>query len=536
VTVVADPRTTTSASRRSGLSTMLAIQLRTGWKPIAIWVASIIGTYLVTIAAIDAAYPDAVTLQSYGAAMEGNAAVAAINGTPYGADNLGGVTANEFGFMAAILFPLMATHLITRATRSQEASGLLELVRSRCVARRSPTVSAVITTLAATLSVAFGIMLCALGFGIDAGDAVLYALSLAGLGTVWVAIAALIAQLVRLPGKVYAISLVLLGVAYATRAIGDVHDNGWKWLSPLAWQQETRPFATDARWWPLLLPAVTSTTLIVIAIAESGRRDLGSGVLNTRAGPARAAPHRRSMIGLAVGTHRAAIAGWAAGAVGVAVVFGALSEAVADAVATNPAFATLDGGADAYLALSLLLLVLMASGCAAQGLSKLRGAELDGSLEPTLARPTSRHGWIGAHLAVVAVGFSAVTLISALALGITVGDLGNDGNQTPALLGSALAYLPAIAVIAGVSVALFGWLPRLQALTWVLVGYAAFIGFVGPSLDVDEWVLRISPLYSVGFVPADDPSAGGIAALGVIAVAIAAVGFIGFRRRDVPSH
>ena len=139
MTVVAVPRTTTSTGRSNGLSTMLAIQLRTGWKPIAIWVVSIIGTYLVTIAAIDAAYPDAVTLQSYGAAMEGNAAVAAINGTPYGADNLGGVTANEFGFMAAILFPLMATHLITRATRTQEASGLLELVRSRCVARWSPT-------------------------------------------------------------------------------------------------------------------------------------------------------------------------------------------------------------------------------------------------------------------------------------------------------------------------------------------------------------------------------------------------------------
>lgn len=520
----------------SGIGTMLAIQLRTGWKPIAIWVGSIIGLYLVTIAAIDAAYPDAATLESYGAAMDGNAAVAAINGTPYGADNLGGVTANEFGFMAAIMFPVMATHLITRATRTQEASGLLELVRSRCVARWAPTVGAVVTTLAALAVSALGIFLSAAAYDIDTGDAALYALSLFGLGAVWVGIAALVAQLVRIPGKVYAISLTVLGVSYATRAIGDVNDNGWKWLSPLAWQQETRPFDTEPRWWPLLLAAGTATILITVGVVQSARRDLGSGLLNTRAGPDRAAAHTQSVVGLAFRDHRASIAAWTAGAIAVAVIFGALSDAVADAVASNPAFAELDGGADGYLALTITMLVLMATGFAVQGLAKLRSAELDGNLEPTLARAVSRHTWLGSHLAVVTAGYLVVTLASALAFGLTVGDLGDDGNQTGEILTSGIAYVPAIAVVAAVSVACFGWMPRWQGIAWLVLGYETFIAFVGPTLDVDEWVLRLSPMYSVGFVPADDPSTTGIAVLVVVALVVTAFGFVGFRRRDIPHH
>lgn len=533
-TVVPTRSATTRATSSSGLRTMLAIQLRTGWKPIAIWVVSIIGTYLFTIAAVDAAYPDAASLQTYGAAIAGSAAIAAINGTPYGATNLGGVTANEFGFMASIMFPVMATHLIARATRTQEASGLLELVRSRSVARWAPTAAAIVTTATATLVIAAGIFVSATAFGIDPDDAALYALSLLGLGLVWTGIASSLAQLVRRPGTVYSASLILLGTAYATRAIGDVRDNGWKWLSPLAWQQETRPFATDARWWPLLLAFGVATILLATAVTNSATRDLGSGLLPTRAGPTRAARHTRSTLGLAFSQQRAAIAAWTAGGLAIAVVFGALAGDVAEVVASNPAVAGYEGTpGDVYLGLTLVIVALMASGYAIQSLSKLRGAELDGSLEPTLARPVSRPAWLGAHLAIITGGFVIMTMLSALALGVAA-DQGGTGNEIGRIVGAGASYLPAIAVIAAVGVALFGWLPRLQPAIWLLLGYSAFIAFVGRSLNVDEWVLRLSPLYSVGLVPAEDPSATALTTLTAIAILVGGLGIIGFRQRDIP--
>jgi Putative exporter of polyketide antibiotics len=51
--------------------------------------------------------------------------------------------------------------------------------------------------------------------------------------------------------------------------------------------------------------------------------------------------------------------------------------------------------------------------------------------------------------------------------------------------------------------------------------------------NLDEWVLDISPLWHVPNIQAADPAWGGLAGLALVAAAFTAVGFLGYRRRDI---
>ncbi len=534
-------RAAPTARRSGGVAAMMALTLRTGWKPYVTWVIGIVLGYLGTVAAIDSTYTTPEQLASYGAAV-GSKAMSAINGTPYGATNLGGIAANEFAFLAAVAFPLMATHLIARATRGPEESGLLELVRSRSVARWAPAVAAAILAVLAFVLVGLGMWGTLLGYGVDTADSALYASSLVGLGVVWTGIALCAAQWVRRTGRVYTISLLVLGVAYGTRAVGDVRDNGWKWLSPLAWQQETRPFDTDPRAWPLVLAFGVGIVLIGVGLRAAATRDLGSGLMASRPGPERAGLVAGSVLGRAVVEHRSSITGWTLGGLAVALVFGPLVRDVGAAVAGNPQLGEALGGTgsgaeatDVYLSLTITLLVLMAGGFVIGAVGRLRAAEQGGRLETTLSQPIGRSSWLGAHIAVIAAGLLIVTVLPVFVFGLLVAHQLSDSTQIGHTLTAGLEYLPAIGVLGGFALLLFGWYPRLQSLAWLLLGYTTAIAFLGGILDLPDAVLRVSPMYSVGNVPLEPVSTTGVTVLAVLAVALVAAAMAGFRRRDVPS-
>ncbi len=517
---------------RGGFGAVLRAQLRTGWLAPVVWVVALAGGYIATVAAIDGLYGTPEQLASYNETVASDPAMAAINGTPYGADTLGGVVSNEFGFISALAIPLMGLLLVVRQTRAQEEQGMLELLRSRGVGIRAPWSAALLTTTIALALVGAVMTATLVAYGEDAAGAATYGGSMAALGLVFAGIAVFAGQLFRRAAGVTAVGIVVIGMSYVTRAIGDVRDNGWKWLSPLAWQQETRPFTDDLRVWPLLLSLGVAIVLIAAGLVLAGRRDLGAALFASRPGPARASAILRTTLGFAVRTHAPSAAGWIAGAFVIAVIFGAFTDDIADAIAANPQMAAFfPDPADAntaYIGLSLMLVALMALGVVGQGLSRIRAEEAEGRLESLLARSTSRPGWSSAHFGTSAVA-AVVTLVAGGAgLQLTAGDA-VDG------IGAATAaYIPAVLVVAGVAWALFGLVPRLTALIWAAVGYIAFVAFLGETLKLPDWALNLSPLYAVGTVPVDDVSAQTEWVLAAIAVVLAAAGLIGFRRRDTP--
>ncbi|MEO9222225.1 MAG: hypothetical protein ABI251_10720, partial [Mycobacteriaceae bacterium] len=324
--------------RSRGLGTMLRIVARIQWRSALIWALALGASMVGTAASVASLYDTPAKIHTYAAAVTTGSALAAINGHVEGIDSLGGVIQDEFGFLIAILMPLLGISLVARATRGAEESGRLELLLGGRIARQQPTVAALLVATATILATAALFAVGLAVFGVPLLGAVLYALSLAALGFVFTGLAALLAQLTPHPRGVYTWSLIILAGSFALRGIGDVTKTWVTWLSPLGWAEKSAPFG-DQRWWALLIPLAVGLTLSIAATRLASRRDLGSALVRRGAGPQRATARLRTPIGFAVWIHRPAILGWLAGGVLLTGMMGALSHQFLGAMAGNPALA-----------------------------------------------------------------------------------------------------------------------------------------------------------------------------------------------------
>jgi ABC-2 type transport system permease protein len=130
-----------------------------------------------------------------------------------------------------------------------------------------------------------------------------------------------------------------------------------------------------------------------------------------------------------------------------------------------------------------------------------------------------------------------VVVVGATGLGTGVADAinSNDAGRLPELLGSSLAFVPAVWVLVGAAVALFGLVPRAAPAAWGLLGASYLVGLLGPLLSLPDWVMDLSPFTHVPLLPAADLTVAPLIALTAVAAALVAVGLAGFRRRDVPA-
>lgn len=317
-----------SATRRAvagGLAPMLRIVARTERRAAVVWVVVLGVSMIGTAASIAALYDTPAKIHVYATAVTAGSALLAINGKVAGIDSLGGVIADEFGFVAAFLLPLLGISLLARGTRKEEESGRLEALLAGRIARHHPPLAALVVataTIVATVGV-FAVGLVA--SGVPVGGSILYALSLGALAFVFAGLAALVAQLSLHSRGVYASSLLVLVAAYVLRGVGDVTDTWITWLSPLGWAEKTAPFG-DQQWWVLAVPLLVGAGLGGVALRLAAGRDLGTAAVGARStGPARASARLRSQVGLAISIHRPAILGWLAGGVLLTGLFGALS-------------------------------------------------------------------------------------------------------------------------------------------------------------------------------------------------------------------
>ena len=74
--------------------------------------------------------------------------------------------------------------------------------------------------------------------------------------------------------------------------------------------------------------------------------------------------------------------------------------------------------------------------------------------------------------------------------------------------------------------------PKATALTWGALAVCFVIGLFAQLLNLPSWVVDLSPFQHVPAMPADDFALAPLLALTAVAAALAAVGLVGFRRRD----
>ena len=318
---------------------------------------------------------------------------------------------------------------------------------------------------------------------------------------------------------------------------------GWpSWLSPIGWAEQVRPYDDNA-WWVLLLPVVFSLACGAAAVALTGRRDIGSGLVPSRPGPARASRGLPTALGSAWRIQRTIWFWWAFGIVILSLVYGAIADQIEDLLGDGEQggdiLTDLGGGVTdlvgAYFAAILALIAIAVAGYAVQALLRMRGEETAGRLEPVLATALSRPRWMLAHVGLVTAGIAALQVLTGAAMGLAYGVIiGDVSGQVVRLTGAALVFVPAILVVAGAVVFFVGGVPAWSiALSWAVLAVCLVIGLFGPLFGVPESVRDVSPFTHIPAVPAVEVTSGPLFVLTVIAIALCAAGVMLFRRRDL---
>ncbi len=529
----------------TGTGKLVRLILRRDRVIMPLWVLFLGLIPLSYVATIDELFPTAAGRLQYATTSANNAGFVALYGGLHGS-SLGELVVWRAGFLPVII-GLASLITVIRHTRTEEDAGRRELLGSTVVGRHAPIAAALVATFGANL--VLGLILAGGMAGQDQPGAgsVAFGLEMAACGWVFAAIGAVAAQLASAAGTARGIAITTLGVIYVLRVVGDVSAMtdgplAWlTWLSPIGWAQRIRPYGDDALW-PALLVLVVSVLLAAVAVVLSARRDVGAGLLPPRPGPAEAPATLRSPFGLAWRLHRGLLAGWVGGFVVLGIVLGYLAEGVGDLVGDNQQlkdiFARMGGATgliDSYLAGMVGLFGMIAGAYGIQAMLRARNEELSGRVEPVLATAVGRLRWVGSHLVFSLLG-PAVTLAAAgVAMGVTHGLNTHDvGGELPRLLGGAMVQLPAVWVLSAVTVLLFGVLPRLAPVAWVALAVSLLVGLIGPALQLDQWVLDISPFTHLPRVPGADVTATPLVWLLAIAAVVGLAGLAGFRRRDVP--
>ncbi|WP_405646452.1 ABC transporter permease [Streptomyces sp. NBC_00019] len=447
--------------------------------------------------------------------------------------SLGALTAWRVGVYAGLLAAVMSLLIVVRHTRDEEESGRQELVSSGTVGRRASLTAALLAA-----GVANGVLALLVTAGL-AGQgftgALALGLGIACVGMVFATMAAIVAQLTESARLARGLTAGVLGAAFVLRAAGDsATDDGSSvltWLSPLGWLENLRPYAGE-RWWVLALFAAAVAVQGAVAYGLTGRRDVGMSFLPTRPGPA--AGRLGSAGALAWRLQRGSVYGWSLAFFLVGVVYGGLTDGVADLVGDNAGAREIfermggqSGLTDAFLTSMVGMMGLIAALYVVGSVLRLHGEETSGRAEPVLANSVSRMRWAAGHLT---VAFGGVVLIMLLTgLGFAVGY----GREVGPILGACLVQVAAVWVIGGLAVALYGLLPRLAPAAWGVAGAVLLIGWVGPALDAPQAVLDVSPFGHLPKLPGGEMSWGPVLVLVGLSVVLVAAGLAGLRRRDM---
>lgn len=519
----------------TGLWVAARIQLTTTWRLLLVWVGLLAVLIVTTTMSISDLYDTPEKVSGYAQAARSGTALEAINGHVYGIDSLGGVIANEFGFIASFALPLMAISLIARLTKQEEAAGRLDLLLAGRIGRSAPLGAALLLTCVGLVATSAALLVGLWAAGVDAGPSLLYALSIAGVGLVFAGVAVVCGQLVAYPRGIYGISLAVLGVGYVLRGAGAVLNNAMTWFSPLGWAEEVRAFG-QPRWWPLLIFLGAAILLIGAAVVVDRARDLGQARWHRGTAAPKAAAFLRTPVGFALRLHRSSFLGWAAAAVLVSAAFGSLTDVATEALSGNEGLQDVLGGQrghSGFLAIMVLLLAVMYAACGVQSAASLGTEAASGRLELLLSGTASRRRWLMTHAVVILLGVLLVTGLGTTALGGAAAWSLGDSDVLGDLLLATASYLPALLVLAAVAIVLFAALPRLFGLAWLLLALTGVVALLGDLLSLPAWIMDLTPMHHVGFPPQRSAEVQPLILLSALGLGLLVVAVAVFRHRDV---
>ncbi|KAA9164997.1 ABC transporter permease [Amycolatopsis acidicola] len=525
-----------------GTRHLVRLALRRDRVTMPIWVILIAVIPAATARLYEQLYPDAASRQSLQGGSAANPSTNLIYGPAFDLTTAGGYTAWKYLTFLGLFLALACIFTVIRHTRQEEDTGRQELLSSTVTGRYAPLTAALLVSGLASVATGLISTVSLLAAGLPAAGSVGFGLSLALTGLVFGGVAGIAAQLVEYSRTANGVACAVLGVFFMVRGVGDsAKDISWlSWFSPLGWAVQLRPYAGD-HWWVVLPLVAAAVAFSAIAYWLLPKRDVGMAIVPTRPGPAFASASLRSPFALAWRLHRGMLIGWVAGFAICGAVFGSLAAGIGDVVGNSAQvqqmFERLGGASklvDAYLAAIAGIGGMVAALYAVQATLRMRSEEVAVRLEPLLATKVRRLQWAASHLVFAWLGSALLLGVFGAFAGLLHGlRVGGVGHQVWTVFGASLAQLPAVWVVAGIALMVFGFVPKYATAGWSAASLSLALALYGPVLNLPQGVLDISPFTHIPKLPSATLTATPLVWLTGIALVALAAGLTGFRRRDI---
>ncbi|HTX93689.1 MAG TPA: ABC transporter permease [Mycobacterium sp.] len=527
-----------AGSNFAGTLAMLRLYLRRDRISLPLWVLLLsVPLATVYVGSILTVYPTQAARAQFAASIMASPAQRALYGQIYN-DSIGAVGIWKAG-MFHLLIGIAVILTVIRHTRADEETGRTELLDSTAVGRYAGLIAALLLSFGA--SIATGAIGAAglLTTGIPAGGSLAFGAALACSGLVFTAVAAVAAQLSPSARFARGAAFAALGVAFALRAVGDAGDGRLSWLSPLGWSLQVRPYAGD-RWWVLLLHLVTTAALTMLAYRLLAGRDVGAGLIAERAGPGTADKWLSSVDGLTWRLDRGALLAWTVGLCLYGVVMGSVVHGIGDELGNSTVardiVARMGGTSaleEAFIAVAYTMMGMVAAALAISLSLRLYQEETGQRAETTLAGAVARTRWLASYLVAALIGSAVAMLVSGLVGGLVYGLAAGDvGGKLAIVAASAAVQLPAVWLLAAITVGLFGLLPRLTPVSWGILTAFVAVYLIGELARFPQWLLDCEPFAHIPRVGTDFTAVPLLWLLAIDAALIIA-GAAAFRRRDL---
>ncbi|WP_111720424.1 ABC transporter permease [Homoserinimonas sp. OAct 916] len=537
------PRAGVLADAALGVGILMRFILRRNWLRMLIWLIVLAGMVVLVIDSQRSLFPTQADRDAY-AKVANTPAIAALTGLPYAAGTLGGILNIKLWMTVAIGLSFAVIFMVNRNGRAEEESGRTELLRSGVLGKNAYSLANWLVFSAFAVVVGLACSAAAISQGLPADGAFVMGGSFAGVGFVFVGVAAIAGQLARTSRGANALASTVLAVSYLIRAVADVNATddraSWlTWLSPIGWGQQTRSYGENL-WWPLLLCLAGGTLLCGIALALERRRDLGAGLLPDRVGPRTASALVRTQVGLSLRLQRGSLIGWTVGIIVGGLFFGGVAKAMVDLLKPdNPITQAFVGGStnvlDGLLGFFLMANALLVAAFVLQSTDSIRAEEAAGRTEIQWSSAISRVRWAAARMVVPAVASLGLLALSGACVGLAYGAAVDDPSQSGRFALASLAYWPTALLMVGLVVFCAAVIPRAAAaVTWGIYGVVVILSMFGDLFGLPDWVTKNTPFTAV---PRLDETFT-ILPLVVITVLVLVAGGVGLwvlQRRDMVS-
>ena len=530
--------------------TRLALRLDRIKMPV--WIIAISGLMFASVPAIEDLIGGQQELLSYVTTRVNSVASRVFGGTIDG-PFLGEVLVAEMYLFTAVLIAFMCTLSIVRHTRQNEETNRSELIGSTVVGRYSEIAAAFIVTSLANIVTCLLLFVAMTTIDVSTSGALGLAGAFLLIGFMFMAVAAVAAQLSETSRGANSICAITIGAFFLIRGIGDalgtvsidglsVNPNFLSWLSPFGWGNLVRPF-TEENWWIFGLFVFAIVVTFAIAAFMLRRRDIGMGILPARSGRAYAKPSLLSTHGLAIKLQKNIFIGWLTLSLVLGITFGSLAKEFSKLLTQNEelaqAFGEIPDGkdiTDIFFAAMFGFSAIIITGYCLQALMKAKSEEATGHLEAILSTATGRLQWITSHLLPTFIGSIVIFIVTGIGASLTYiliePSVGFDQFTRFAL--APLVYLPAVLVLFSFGILLYAVSPRFStAGMWAAFVFCFFVIQLSELLKLPEWIVNISPYSHVPLVPSESLTLTPIAVLSGIAVLLTATGLIWFYRRDI---